>query len=211
MEFQAIYDIRDRVKPLLAAHGIAYKELGPQNTFLYDMLERPVKSKQKGEHNGYGWCGGVCRWATKQKQVEIDKYLRGRQIQRHYIGIAADESDRFGTLQEPKCSPLIEANMTEADCLRYCAERGFVWDENGVDLYRILDRVSCWCCANKNRKELKNMYLYLPEYWARLKWLQSQIDRPMKRFKNRKYGEYGNVFDMEKVFEEESQCSENTH
>lgn len=210
MEFQAIYDIRDRVKPILYAHGIKYKEIRPKNPFLYDMLERPVESEKKGKHNGYGWCGGVCRWGTKQKQIEIERYLRGRQVQRHYIGIAADEPKRFDTLQPPKFSPLIEAGMTEDDCLRYCAERGFTWDENGVDLYKILDRVSCWCCANKNRKELKNMYLHLPGYWERLKDLQRQIDRPMKKFKNQRYGEYGNVFDMEKVFEEELRCSETT-
>lgn len=203
MEFGAIYTIRDKVKPILAAHGIKYTELHPQNPFLYDMLERPVESKQKGKHNGYGWCGGVCRWGTKQKQVEIDKYLRGLDVQRHYIGIAADEPERLDRLQYPKCAPLADAGMTEADCLRYCAERGFVWDENGVDLYKILDRVSCWCCANKNRKELKNMYLYLPEYWERLKDLQRQIDRPMKKFCNKRHGNYGNVFDMERVFKEE--------
>ena len=78
---------------------------------------------------------------------------------------------------------------------------GWNWMENGIDLYSILDRVSCWCCCNKNKKELYNIYRYLPKYWERLKDLQSKIDRPMKKFCNKKYGEYGNVFDMEKVFE----------
>lgn len=32
MEFQAIYDARDAVLPLLAKHGIAYKELTPPRT-----------------------------------------------------------------------------------------------------------------------------------------------------------------------------------
>lgn len=32
MEFQAIYDTRDAVLPLLAEHGIAYKELTPPRT-----------------------------------------------------------------------------------------------------------------------------------------------------------------------------------
>ena len=72
--------------------------------------------------------------------------------------------------------------------------------ENGIDLYSILDRVSCWCCCNKNKKELFNIWKYLPEYWERLKELQGKIDRPMKKFCNKQYGEYGNVFDMEKVF-----------
>ena len=92
--------------------------------------------------------------------------------------------------------------MTEADCLAYCYERGFFWEENGIRLYDILDRVSCWCCKNKNRKELKNIYQFLPQYWERLKGLQAQIPMPMKPY-SRKGVPYGNVFDLEKVFERE--------
>ena len=79
-------------------------------------------------------------------------------------------------------------------------EKGYCWDENGVELYSILDRVSCWCCCNKNKKELYNIWLHLPQYWERLKELQSKLDRPMKQICNKKYGHYGNVFDMEKAF-----------
>ena len=212
MEFQAIYAIRDKVKPVLEAHGILYTELRPQNPFLYDMLARPVESKQKGKHNGYGWCGGVCRWGTKQKTSTIDKYISETGAERYYIGIAADEPERLKRLQGPKCSPLAAAGMTENDCLKYCRDRGYSWEENGVDLYSILDRVSCWCCANKNRKELRNIYQFLPEYWDALKLLQLQIDRPMKKFKSQKYGDYGDVFAMERVFEMEvGVCSKTTH
>ena len=66
MEFEAIYRIRDKLLPILASRGIRYTELSPPVPFLYDMLERPVVSKQKGSHFGYGWCGGVCRWGTTQ-------------------------------------------------------------------------------------------------------------------------------------------------
>lgn len=92
--------------------------------------------------------------------------------------------------------------MTEGDCLTYCYSKGFDWVESGIDLYSILDRVSCWCCCNKNKKELYNICRHLPQYWERLKELRSKIDRPMKKFQNKQYGFYGNVFDMEKVFKE---------
>ena len=91
--------------------------------------------------------------------------------------------------------------MTEADCLEYCYQRGFFWEENGVRLYDILDRVSCWCCKNKNRKELKAIYQYLPHYWSLLKELQAQIPIPMKPY-SRKGVPCGNLFDLEKVFEQ---------
>ena len=67
MEFEAIYKIRDKMLPILRERGIKYTELHPENPFIYDMLERPVESKQKGKHNGYGWCGGVCRWAQQKR------------------------------------------------------------------------------------------------------------------------------------------------
>lgn len=201
MEFQAIYDTRDKVLPLLAEKGVKYTELKPERPFLYDMLEKPVQSKQKGLHNGYGWCGGVCRGGTTMKQKTIDEYAC--EAETYYIGIAKDEPERLSRLKRPKCSPLEALGMDEKDCLQFCYDRGFYWEENGVRLYDILDRVSCWCCCNKNRKELKNIYLYLPQYWERLKELQSKIDRPMKKFCNKKYGCYGNIYDMEKVFENE--------
>jgi len=202
MEFQAIYDIRDKVLPLLHANGIKYTELKPDRPFLYDMLEKP----KKGGGIGYQWCGANCRWGTTFKNLVCDRYKAtlGEDVT-EYIGIAYDESNRA----KEKTYPLIAAKMKEADCLRFCRERGFDWvehTENGdVVLYDILDRVSCWCCCRKNRKELKNIYRYLPEYWEKLKWLQAQIQKPFQKFKNKKYGEYGNIFDMEKVFEKEIQ------
>lgn len=133
-----------------------------------------------------------------------------------YVGIAADESHRFDTQknQAGKCMPLVEWGMTEADCLRYCRDRGFYWIESSpatmsgyVDLYDILDRVSCWCCANKNIRELRNIYLYLPQYWCRLRELQERIDRP---FKGTYKGEARGIFEFERRFEEEKEvCQKN--
>ena len=172
------------------------------------MTERPVTSKQKGSHKGYGWCGGVCRWGTTWKTQALDRYAGSATI--HYIGIAADEPERLLRLQEPKTAPLATIGMTEAQALRFCYERGWDWKEKTpvtesgyIDLYQILDRVSCWCCANKNRRELRNIYEYLPQYWSRLEARQDQIERPMKRYSSRKYGEYGNIRRMAEIFKEE--------
>ena len=196
MEFEAIYKVRDKILPLLAEKGIKYTELKPDRPFMYDMLEKPIESKQKGKHNGYGWCGGVCRWGTGEKLSALEKYQEDKIA---YCGIAVDEEKRL--LKERKDNvrfPLVEWGMTEKECLEYCHSKGYFWEENGIELYSILDRVSCWCCCNKNKKELYNIWRYLPQYWERLKELQSKIDRPMKKFQNKQYGFYGNVFDMEK-------------
>lgn len=116
-----------------------------------------------------------------------------------YIGIAFDEQKRIYSYPDGRTVrkyPLIEWEMTEADCLNYCHEKGFDWKENGKDLYGILDRVSCRCCRNKNLKELKMIYQYLPEYWQRLRGIQSRIPEPMK-------GTGKSVFELEERFERE--------
>ena len=86
--------------------------------------------------------------------------------------------------------------MSENDCLKLCYNNGFTWNENDIRLYDVLDRVSCWCCANKNLKELRNYYYNLPKYWNKLKELQKKTDRP---FKNNKYS----IFDLEERFKNE--------
>ena len=96
-----------------------------------------------------------------------------------------------------KSFPLADWGITEPEALQGCYEAGFFWEENGFRLYDLLDRVSCWCCANKNLKELRNIYNNLPAYWERLRELQSKTSRPMK-------GEGKIVFDLEKRFAAEN-------
>lgn len=210
MEFDAIYRIRDKIKPILDKQGIELVELHPSEPFIYSMLERPIKYRKKeGLHYGYGWCGGPCRWATSYKTKAIREYKRSLNDEViDYVGIAADEPHRFEKEKsDGKRLPLVEWNMTEEDCLTYCHERSWFWYEESpegqLELYSILDRVSCWCCANKNLKELRNIYLYLPEYWNRLKELQTKIERPFKGYYK---GAARGILELEKRFEKEGVC-----
>lgn len=192
MEFKAIYRMLDKIKPMLEDYGCKLVLLRPENDFLVDMLLRPVCAGKCNEHYGYDWCGGTCRWRTSDKVADINAYLSTLGDYVQYIGIAADEPERIRQ-ERNKVYPLIEWQMTEKDCLSYCYENGFFWEENGVRLYDILDRVSCWCCKNKNLNELRNIYHYLPDYWGLLKGLQSRIDRPFR-------SDGASIFDLEERF-----------
>lgn len=194
MEFKSVYNVRDMVLPLLGEKNIQYTELKPDNTFLFDMLVRPkIKRKTRQEAYGDEWCG-KCRWQTFIKQRICNKYTDTSNVV--YVGIAADEPKRLQNLDSYKRAPLAGWGMNERECLEYCYSKGIHWYEDGTELYSILDRVSCWCCQNKNLKELKNIYLYLPGYWKMLKGLQSRIDSPMK-------GEGKSVFQLEERFKKE--------
>ena len=194
MEFECIYNLKNKVLKLLKAHNIKYTELKPKETFLYTMFEKPVKKRNGTAGKGYSWCGGRCRWGTTEKLKAIEKHCKGNY---EYVGIAYDEQNRLSKERKGnKLFPLAEWEMTEKDCLKYCYNKGYNWNEDGIELYSILDRVSCWCCCNKNLKELENYYKYLPKYWNKLKELQSRTNRPMK------YNKY-TVFDLENKFKKE--------
>lgn len=194
MEFDAIYDVRDRTLPLLEEAGIAYTELKTKNPMWWDMFCRPVREREpkkyqnpmnaaflaagmmpSGTHYGYGWCGGSCKWGTSMKIDAVDRHARGA-VQ--LVGLAADEVSR---LEKPNNAsdihPLAEWGMTEADCLAYCYGRGYDWMQDGVRLYDVLDRVSCWCCRNKNQKELKAIHDHLPDVWRRLCAMEEVLGR----------------------------------
>lgn len=184
MEFQAIYDTRDAVLPTLDEHGVLYTELRPKNPMWWDMFCRPVRRRGTGEvhKRGYGWCGGLCRWGTKAKTSAIDRYARERGAVQ-LVGIAADETERLERANNSgHVHPLAEWGVTEYEALAYCYSRGFEWMERGVRLYDVLDRVSCWCCRNKNLKELRAIHDYLPDYWERLVAMEGVLG-PMKKGK----------------------------
>lgn len=206
MEFESIYNNWNKLCTILDKFNIKHTVLKPALSFEYEAFEKPVKNRNKGGyHYGYSWCGGVCRWGTHNKLSVMDKYCES-QDSIVYIGIATDEQTRIArNKKDYKRFPLVEFGMTEQECLKYCREMDFEWSEpscNGIDLYAVLDRVSCWCCANKNKKELRNIYTYLPYYWEKLKDFQRKTDRPMKKYK--KNGQtYGTVFELEEMFKNE--------
>ena len=122
--------------------------------------------------------GGMCRWGTTEKYITIEKYLKSQygEDYREYIGIASDETKRIEKERnEHKLLPLVDWKMTETNCLDYCYKKGFRWLEDEIELYSVLDRVSCWCCANTNKKELENMRLHLTKYYLKNINLLKQI------------------------------------
>ena len=58
------------------------------------------------------------------KNDESDKLEKSDAV--IYIGIAADEPNRFHNLSETKKSPLVEAGWDEAYCRKWCEENGLL-------------------------------------------------------------------------------------
>lgn len=195
LEFKSVYRNVEKMRLICEEKGIKFTTLRNDNSVWFDMLIRPVNTRSGKDKFGYSWCGGNCRWGTTFKTQSINNYLKGRDVMQ-YIGIALDEPARIKQ-ESNKEYPLVAFGMTEKDCLRYCYSKGFDWLEDGVDLYSVMDRVSCWCCRNKNLKELRALYKHFPYYWRCLKGIQSRIDEPFK--------EKASIFSLEERFKSECQ------
>ena len=127
------------------------------------------KSKFTGKL--YGWPMIRGQWCLQQlKLPALNAATKGDVIQ--YIGIAADEPNRFRNLSDKKKSPLVEAGWDEPYCRKWCEENDLL-----SPIYTTAARGGCWFCHNQNVNQLRNLRKNYPEYWAlMLKW---DIDSPV--------------------------------
>ena len=188
---------------------IGITRLKPEHPFeyyLYDVLIHHRKKTKFNErlgtesHNGFSWPGPKMRWCTDRlKTRPRTKFLREYRNEYNiieYVGIAADEEYRLRRKindRENKRYPLVDWGMTEADCLKYCYDRGFDWG----GLYEKFSRVSCWCCPLQSLPELRVLYHEFPDLWQKLKEMDS-----------RTYGQFRidySVIDLEKRFDLEDE------
>ena len=89
-----------------------------------------------------------------------------------YIGIAADEPDRFGQLSEWKRAPLVEFGIEENLCGLFCQ-----YNDMLLPSYDTGCRDGCWFCHNQGVDQLRNLWRNYPDHWALLmKW---DLDSPV--------------------------------
>lgn len=110
----------------------------------------------------YGWPFQRGPWCNSRlKQAALSK-IKGIQ----YIGIAADEPNRFHVLSDTKRSPLVEAGWAEADCRQWCEDNDLL-----SPIYTTTTRGGCWFCHNQGVQQLRLLRRNYPELWAlMLKW-----------------------------------------
>lgn len=206
MEFDEMYNHIEKIKKIVEDNGIKYTTLRSKWTFEYWMLEKPINSKKYGSKKGYGWPSVQCRWCTSEMKIKLMRpYLKELKNQGYNviqcIGLAADEYKRLerkNNQDKNHRHPLVEWGWSEKICLDYCYSLGYDWG----GLYKLFDRVSCWCCPFSGLDELRSLWLHFPEKWKKLEeWesimLADEIGRDF-RFK-----EKTTVFDLSKRFEYE--------
>ena len=161
-------------------YGIEVEHLCVQVT--YNDLFYKIPENRKGKNTSFeGKCRGFPfqkgAWCQRDLKVSIldgkakrnyqdDVFYREKgSIQ--YIGIAADEPNRFGQLSDKKKSPLVEIGWNEAYCRQWCEENNLL-----SPIYTTATRGGgCWFCHNQGVGQLRLLRKNYPELWAlMLKW-----------------------------------------
>ena len=148
--------------------GIEVEHIRDKRTYQNIFYRESVCVSSKKRGITYGWPIKNGNWCTGLKTNPINKIFKG-QIQ--YLGIAADEPNRFHNLTETKRSPLVEAGWTESMCRKWCEENDLL-----SPIYTTATRGGCWFCHNQGVDQLRLLRRNYPEYWALLlKW---DLDSP---------------------------------
>lgn len=122
-----------------------------------------------GENRGWPHMKGA--WCQSDiKMPPLKAIEKGGNI--IYVGIAADEPNRFHNLSDTKRSPLVESGWTEDDCRKWCEENDLL-----SPIYTTTARGGCWFCHNQSVNQLRLLRRNYPELWAlMLKW---DLDSPV--------------------------------
>lgn len=175
MEFPAMIRHVEKIKKLVEDSGIKFVTLKNPMSFKYLLLEHQPKRRQStlekigGNKKGYSWPGSRSRWCTSKLKTDLVEKYKKEMNKKYdvigYVGIAADEQYRLERdINKIDKHPLVDWNWTESDALKYCYDHGFDWD----GLYKIFERVSCWCCPLQSLHDLRGLWKNFPTLWNEL-------------------------------------------
>lgn len=186
--------IQDRALPFLEEHGIKVTVLRSEMTFIKSFYRVLTKGKNIGKINAWPLCGKCCI-QRDCKLAPINAYRAGLGddvIQ--YIGIAYDEPERLARLDRKRQVSLLEAyRMTEQDAAQLCMDWGLY-----SPVYQITKCNGCFFCPNSKMQELRHLYAYHPELWARLLECQRAPNKVTEKFnRTHRIDEIDGIFKFE--------------
>lgn len=170
-EFPAMYE---HLKLLERKTGLKITTLKSRKPFA-ELLKR------------YRWPDSRRRWCSREKIDAITKWINQNFNKKedyiiHCVGFALDELHRTDTKEQLKKGqvmyPLLndfcwdpamakhmydrDDAMDESAALQACYDLGYTWD----GLYDHFDRVSCFCCPLKRKRDLRTLKEQFPDLWA---------------------------------------------
>lgn len=162
-DLPAMVEFKDKADRIIKERwGIEVEHIRHKLTY-EQMFYRPIsRGGRAGMVKGWPLSGNTKSWCKLLKMH--DKLSPSGVIS--YVGIAADEPNRFHNLSETKRSPLVEAGWDEAHCFQWCEENDLL-----SPIYTEASRGGCWYCHYQSMKQLRLLRKNYPELWGlMLKW-----------------------------------------
>ena len=160
-------DYADRV--ILERYGIEVEHYRSDKTYksVFYTERKTARRKDLGVMALYGFPFQKGAWCNDRLKTSVlDKINRELSGAIQYIGIAADEPNRFHNLSDTKLSPLVEIGWTESDCRAWCEANDLL-----SPIYTKSARGGCWFCHNQGVNQLRQLRHDYPDLWALLlKW-----------------------------------------
>lgn len=179
-DFPQMHEHLEKVEEYI---GRKITHLRPMKSFTQMAVSHKVRARDGTvKRCGYGWPGQLRRWCTRIKQTVLETHTKSLAYRNplpivQCIGFACDEVNRVER-RRPKDSsvlidrfPLVEWNMTEAEALAFCRNRGFDWG----GLYDVFDRVSCFCCPLGGKRQVWRIRDNYPELMHRMLELEESM------------------------------------
>lgn len=155
-------------KIIFDKYGIVVEHLKADTN--YEEQFYKIRKQKNGETCIYGFPCIRGGWCNDRLKMAALRKCKTDGIQ--YIGIAADEPNRFHNLTVKKRSPLVEAGWTEQKCRKWCEENDLL-----SPIYTTATRGGCWFCHNQGIDQLRLLRKNYPKYWElMLKW---DLDSPV--------------------------------
>ena len=180
--------------PKLEEMGVRIIVLRSAKTYVDLFTGRVTRGPKKGMVRSFPICG-KCAVQRDCKVRPIQRYqktLPPGTVQ--YIGIAKDEQERLLRLEGGRqVSLLAKYNFTEKDAWEFCRKAGLL-----SPVYAFTDRGGCWFCPNAKLPELRHLYDYHPDLWARMLALQAIPNKATEKFnRTQKFSDIDAMFRQE--------------
>lgn len=164
VEFKAKADAIIRERWGMRVEHVCAQKNGEKWTYEKGFYRRREFGKGNTIQKMYGFPIRTVPWCNSSLKVAAINKTGNACIR--YLGIAADEPNRFHNLTETKKSPLVEAGWDEAYCRQWCEENDLL-----SPIYTTATRGGCWFCHNQGVNQLRFLRKNYPYLWAlMLKW-----------------------------------------
>ena len=169
IEFEEILKIVEKLKKIVKGKFLHLKSPNTWDDYFY---------KKREDGSIIGWPTWKKRWCNRILKTDaLGDLLKEGDF--YYLGIASNEKKRANPKRGKHKKginikyPLVEWNLDEDFCRKFCEEKGLL-----ADTYEHFLRSACMYCPFKTIKELHNLFEFYPEIWKKM--LQYDKDSPHK-------------------------------